>query len=177
MNLTFLKDFNSNLPSVSEIAYQYKNKSDIELDEEKSELFLKRMTLINTNNFKVKSKLEYLIYNTNIGNIGVGSIYFYSEFERLQDGVSLFADFKESQFFFGIYDDEKIFFHQEGIEKKEDVFENEGQFIDFLLFYHKTHYDIFYRGIKPDSNKLSSFILLDKSEYIISEIFNELPNA
>ena len=60
---------------------------------------------------------------------------------------------------------------------RDFLFLTEDEFIEFILFYHRTHYDVFYRKKITSGyhDRLNSFIDIDNTKFFISEVFRELP--
>ena len=96
----------------------------------------------NKNLAETSNPIEYLICNTNLSSIGIGSINFRATYKRIEPTIGEFASYHD---FYKLCVNENTFdiisFSQEFTEDQEIIARSVDDFLNFLLIYKE--YDAF----------------------------------
>lgn len=174
--MNFIKQLNSNLPTLEEVKSRYKEKLNVDLDTDTSKIYLSKMEIQAKMLLGEENFVKNLIEESNIWQIGIGSIVFMAELEFVDD-MYAFADYKDGQYVFYIDSKDKCWIKtQQGDHFV--FFDTINVLMNFFIFYHKLNYDKFYRKIDSlshsDLESYEEYVLLDKSSFMVKDLIREM---
>lgn len=172
----WVTQINKQAPSVEQVVAKY-NKVNLSIDEHKAKEHLRRLEIVYTNSFSNKvfeNKLEELIQNTNISQIGIGVLSFYSKIESCALDFTYF-EFASYNDFYKICFNEHIVMYSDEALLFEDVAINSDVFLAFLVEYNKYYMFLSY-GVQYDEaatrKQLSLLISQGMSNKIVKDFFS-----
>ena len=133
----FINELNSSLPSIDQIIATF-SKLNPGFDRNMAQHYLElNKAKFNQEIIKYETKIQELIYNTNIGSIGIGAINFRNTIKDLKNSLLCFASVNDQELVCLDIKGNQIVSVVEEFNSNEQIAKSVDQFLTFLVTYNR----------------------------------------